>query len=81
MIGRRDGSYVRSRRLITIARMIAAEFAETKNNGANSQCNIEDLITQIEFEIGLTEGRARSYVDTVVKAKGWVVKDGFIYPE
>lgn len=72
---RRDGSFVRSQRLLEIARMIALDFSENKKS------EIEQLKLRIQMEIGLTEKTASEYVNTVCRAKGWHLKDGYIYPE
>ena len=74
MSGRRDGSYVRSERLVQIARQIAYRITNSKTK----QCSIEELNLWIQFDLGLTEKRATEYVDLVVRAKGWLKKDGFI---
>jgi hypothetical protein len=71
---RRDGSFVRSQRLLDISRLIAKAFSIDK------RCNIEDLKLNIAMNIGLTEKTALQYVDLVCRAKGWTIKDGFIYP-
>ena len=71
---RRDGSYVRSQRLLTISKMIAKDFSQ------DHKSELEDLKLKIAMEIGLTEKTAMQYVDLVCRAKGWTIKDGFIYP-
>jgi len=82
MSGRRDGAFYRSQRLIEVAKLIAREFNEKQGNGAAQQfCNYEDIVTLIQFDVGLTEKRAREYVCVVVSAKGWVMKDGYIFPK
>jgi len=74
MSGRRDGSYVRSERLLRIAKQIVY----TINNEGNKQCEYAELLTWIMFDMGLTEKTAREYVDVVVRAKGWHLNDGII---
>ena len=71
---RKDGSWMRSQRLVQISKQIAKDF----NDGG--KCSFEDLLLWIEFEIGLTEATARKYVDTIIRAKRWKLQDGFILP-
>lgn len=72
---RRDGAYVRSQRLLWIAREIAKGFAR------NRQVIISTFIAQLQMETGLTDKTLLSYIDTISRAKGWFVHDGIIYPE
>lgn len=74
MSARRDGSFVRSQRLLDISRLIAKAFSQDR------KCNVETLKLTIAMEIGLTEKTALQYIDLVCRAKGWVVKDGDIHP-
>lgn len=72
---RRDGSFIRSQRLIQIGKRIAVGLSEFKT------VDVEQLILWIQMNLGLTEKRASEYVAVVVKAKGWVLKDGEITAE
>jgi len=74
MSGRRDGSFVRSERLLRIARQIVS----TIHKSDVKQCEYAGLLTWIMFDMGLTEKTAREYVDVVVRAKGWRLNDGVI---
>jgi hypothetical protein len=56
-----------------IAKQIAYMFTENKG-----RADLEKLVTWIMFDQGLTEKRAREYISIVVRAKGWVVNDGFV---
>lgn len=71
---RRDGSFVRSMRLLEIARMIAKDFSDFK------QSDLESLKLRVAMEIGLREKTAMEYIDLVCRAKGWSMKDGVIVP-
>lgn len=71
---RRDGSYVRSQRLLEICKEIAKSFS------VHHWCRIEDLKLSVALNMGLTETKALEYIDLVVRAKGWQIKDGVIYP-
>lgn len=71
---RRDGSYVRSKRLLEIAKHIALDF------NFNQKSNVEDRLCVIMLNMGLTEKRAMEYIELVCRARGWIIKDGFIYP-
>lgn len=72
MSERRDGGYVRSQRLMLIAREIAKDLSQDKI------CNVENIVRRLLFDMGLTEKTLRNYVDVVCRAKGWVLNDGVI---
>ena len=72
MTFRRDGGFVRSERLLRIAKQIAIGINQAKT------VSVEQINLWIQLNIGLTEKRAGEYIDTVVRAKGWVLRDGYI---
>lgn len=74
MSNRRDGSYIRSQRLMEVAKKIAYDISFNPDK----TCHKDDLVNWIMFEMGLTEKRAREYVEIVIKAKGWLVNNGGI---
>lgn len=71
---RRDGGYVRSQRLLLIAREIAKEFS------VNKECNVERLKLDLLMVMGLTEKTLTEYISVVCRAKGWLIQDGIITP-
>ena len=77
MSSRRDGSFVRSQRLLGIAKQIAYKISFSEDK----VCEVAELLNWIMFEQGLTEKRAKEYMDIVVKAKGWVLDNGEIRTE
>ena len=74
MSSRRDGSYVRSQRLLDIAKQIAYKIHES----TNKLCSYDELIIWVQMWMGLTDKKAAEYINLVLKAKGWILKDGFI---
>ena len=73
MSGRRDGTFIRKERLMAIAKEIAYDLNQDK------RCVYEDVILWCQYNIGLTEKKAREYVDVVVKAHtDWHLNNGLI---
>lgn len=73
---RRDGSFIRSQRLLEIAKMVAKEITASNSR----QCSYDLILNRIMLNVGLTEKRASEYICVVCHARGWQIKDGFIVP-
>jgi hypothetical protein len=69
---RKDGAYIKSLRIADITKMIALTFP----GGAN----VENLLDQIEFRMGLRRDTARRYIELIKSSQGWVEQDGVITP-
>ena len=70
---RKDGSFVKTERMKEIAKLISQAFPE----GAD----YKKLVLGIEVHMGLTNAKAREYIDKVVESQGWINENGLIKAE
>lgn len=68
---RKDGTWVKIQRLAQIAQFIAKAMGEGK-------VEIEKTLVWIQYEMGLTEQKAREYLGLVMIKHGWINNDGII---
>ena len=72
----RDGAYFKSKRLQDISKEIAKRLSKGK------KLNFEGFVTWIEFNIGLTDKKAREYIKLTCKTHHWHLdKNGFLVLE
>lgn len=63
---RKDATFIRLQRINRISKLIAQNI--------EAGINHKNLITQIQYTIGLTRERAEEYVDLIVEAhKDWIM--------
>lgn len=67
---RKDGSYVKKMRLSEISKMIAA----TMPDGVE----YAKVLIGIQYNLGLSKARSIEYLNLVLEAQGWVVREGKI---
>lgn len=67
---RRDSAFLRSQRI----KKITTEMAKKITTGLR----LRGLLIWIQIEIGLSENKAREYVDLICEAKGWKLNNGGI---
>jgi hypothetical protein len=70
---RKDGSFIKLERLKQIKTQVAKNLP--------NPVSIDKTVIWIQLNIGLTEERAKEYLDLVVEGAGWVVSDGAIKAE
>lgn len=71
---KRDASHLKRERLNYIARLIAA--AATIQDG---RCDLWKTLVTVQFNVGLTEKKAKEYVELVCKVKEWdIIEDEII---
>jgi len=68
---KKDGGWVRTQRLMQIAKHIASAMNEGK-------VAVDKTIVWIQWEMGLTESKAREYLGLVMIKQGWINNDGII---
>lgn len=68
---KKDGGWVRTQRLMRISTFVAKAMSE-------GEVTIDKTLAWIQWEMGLTEQRAREYLGLVLIHQGWIDDDGII---
>lgn len=68
---RKDGTWVKIQRLTQITQFVAKAMGEGK-------VEMEKTLVWIQYELGLTEQRAREYLGLIMIKQGWINNDGII---
>jgi len=67
---RRDAAFLKNERIKTIERTMLQAVAKG--------IDLEKLLKEIEYSMGLTQETALRYVQTIVDHQGWLIIDGVV---
>ena len=70
---RKDGAFIKKTRLTEISQSLARTFPDG--------VNYEKFVKRVQFDLGLREDTARKYINLVLEAQGWFIRDEVIVAE